>query len=137
MHKDSEQFVKDMDEPKAPKYLLENIMRRIHMEKHISILKRRIAVFSLCFAAVAIVSVPVFRMIEKDFADSGFFEFLSLIFPHFSIVAAYWQSYLFALFESLPVMSVVAFLACILVLLGSLKLIVRDTRIIRASRSMA
>ena len=137
MHKEDNQFFADSSEQEAPTCLLENIMRRIRVEKYVLKLKRRVVIFSICFAGMAVAYVPVFRIIEKNFVDSGFWEFLSLIFLHFSIIAMYWQSYLFALLESLPVMSMVAFLAYVLIFLVSLKAILRDTRMIRASRGMA
>ncbi|MDO8582162.1 MAG: hypothetical protein Q7S16_04800, partial [bacterium] len=74
--------------------------------------------------------LPVFNMMRADMVQSGFAEFFSLLFSDIGMVAAYWQNFAFTLLESLPAVSIAAFLATVLVFLGSLRIITRDMKYI-------
>jgi len=105
-------------------------MDRIHREKQLLTVRRRIFIFSFIFIVSIIAIIPVFHGLEKAISDSGFLQFLSLIFSDFKIVMTYWQSFALSLLESLPVLNLALFLVVVLAFLESIKFLVKDIKII-------
>lgn len=119
-------FIGDIPEP--PKDLLNRIMNRIHSEQRLDKIKQRIAIFSVGAAASLAAVFPAFQMLKAELAASGFFTFSSLLFSDFAIVSAYWQNFALSLLEALPVMGLIAILAAVLALLGSLRFLTKDIK---------
>jgi len=115
--------------------LFQKIMSRIGEERRRLAVKRRIFVFSFGLAVSAAAFFPTLNIVKNELAESGFLNFVSLIFSDLGAVLANWQNFLFAILESFPVMSVAAFLATIFVFLQSLKFLNRNAKIIPASVS--
>ena len=113
--------------------LFGKIMQRIREEQHRLILKRRIAIFSIGLVGSAMAFIPTLRMVATGLVESGFSEFVSLLFSDLGTVLSNWQNFLFALMESFPVISIAAFLTTIFVFLQSLKFLARDTKFVLAS----
>ncbi len=112
-----------------PGNLLEKIMKRIHHEERV-LIWRKVILFSATLAASVIGFIPAFRMVSADFAQSGFFNFFSLIFSDFSSVAVYWRSFTLMLLETLPAISLAVFLAVVLTLLQSARSLTRNVKTI-------
>jgi hypothetical protein len=117
----------EMAEP-SPE-LFTKIISRIHSEKKILNLKRRLIIFSLGLIISAVALVPAFNIVRADFNESGFSQFFSLLFSDFGAVLTYWQSFTLTLLESLPVMSIAVFLFIIFIFFESLKFLARDMKI--------
>lgn len=109
-------------------------MNRIHREQRILVIKRRIAVFSIVLIGSIIAFFPVFNMLKSAFVESGFMQFLSLLFSDFEVVLSYWQSFALSLLESLPVLSLMAFLAVVLGFLESAKYLTKDIKYVYGYR---
>jgi len=118
-------------EPK--KDLLARIMGRIHSEKRLRSIKQRLVIFGFLLLGSIVALVPVFRQAQAEFAQSGFLEYLSLIFSDAGVIASNWQSYLFALLESLPIISLAWLLLVVIAFLESLRYFIRNTKIILPS----
>lgn len=112
-----------------PKGLLEKIMKRIHREERLLVL-RRIIIFSAMLIGSVAAFVPSFKTLSADLSQSGFLRFFSLIFSDFSSIRMYWQSFTMILLETLPVVSVVIFLAVLLAFLESIKHLTKDVKTI-------
>jgi hypothetical protein len=112
-----------------PAYLYEKIMKRIHKEERLLVL-RRVILFSITLTGSVVAFFPSFNMLISDFNQSGFLHFLSLTFSDFSIVATYWKSFTIILLESLPALSLALFLAVLLTFLQSIKSLARDVKTI-------
>ena len=110
-----------------PTGLFEKIIKRIHKEERILIL-RRVIIFSTTLIISLIGLFPSFNLLLSDFNNSGFLKFLSLLFSDFSVVATYWQSFTMILLETLPAVSLALFLTVILTLLQSVKSLTRDVK---------
>ena len=104
-------------------------MKRIHREERV-LVWRKVVLFSATLIASVIGLIPAFKMVSADFAQSGFFNFLSLIFSDFSAVAAYWRSFSLMLMETLPAISVAIFLAVLLTFLQSVRSLTKNVKII-------
>ncbi|MGA2418332.1 MAG: hypothetical protein ABSF55_03785 [Candidatus Staskawiczbacteria bacterium] len=107
--------------------LFEKIIKRIHKEERLLVL-RRIIIFSTTLIISVIGFFPALNMLVSDFNQSGFLHFLSLMFSDFSIVTIYWQSFAMTLLETLPAISLALFLAVLLTFLQSVKSLTRDVK---------
>jgi ABC-type multidrug transport system fused ATPase/permease subunit len=116
--------------------LLERILKRIHKEERLLVLRRTI-IFSIMLAGSLLAIVPTFKILLSDFSQSGFINFFSLIFSDFSSVATYWQTFVMILLETLPVVSLALFLAVLLIFLQSIKSLTKNIKIIKSHYSLA
>ncbi|MDD5146604.1 MAG: hypothetical protein PHN39_02590 [Candidatus Pacebacteria bacterium] len=128
-----EKLFSSVEPPKIPEGLFGKIMSRIQQEKRYRRLRRRIIIFSFGLIASAGAIIPVFKMAQAGFAESGFWQFFSLLFSDFEVVTAYWQSFALSLLETLPVMSLIMLSAATLVFFGILRFLTRDIKSIFAS----
>ncbi|MCX6723991.1 MAG: hypothetical protein NT155_02315 [Candidatus Staskawiczbacteria bacterium] len=116
--------------------LLEKILKRIHREERILVI-RRVIIFSILLIGSLLGFIPSLRMLVSDFNQSGFSSFFSLVFSDFSLVSAYWKNFMIILLETLPAASLALFLAVLLIILESIKLIAKDVKIIKSHHLMA
>ncbi|HRY63002.1 MAG TPA: hypothetical protein P5267_00110 [Patescibacteria group bacterium] len=110
--------------------LLSVVMTRLEAEERRAIARSRRRLFfaSLFLLASLGALIPVFRVAYTDLAASGFFQYLSLLFSDFSIIASSWQSYAFSLLETLPVLSLTLCFGVIFIFLAALRFLARDFR---------
>jgi len=105
--------------------LFPKIMNRIQKEQRITARRHLI----LCFVMLAgsmLAILPLYQVLRQAMVDSGFVDFLMLIFSDTEIVMAYRQNFILSVLEALPIMSLAAFLATVLIFLESLRLLLRD-----------
>jgi hypothetical protein len=74
---------------------------------------------------------PVFMNVVERFSQSGFFQYLSLIFTDGEIVLSNWKIFVSSLLESAPFYEVTILLVAIFVLLESLKFAFRNFKMIQ------
>lgn len=132
MRKDYEKLFAHLESPEPPKKLLDRIMSRIHQKRTIWTFWR-LAFFAVALFSSVAALVPFFRLAQTSLVESGFTEIFSLIFVDVGTVITYWNSFLIALLESLPVISIVLFLAVVFVFLKSLQYAARDIKIVLMS----
>lgn len=121
MRKDYKELFTHLEPPEPPAGLFNKIMARIREEKLLLSIKKRLILFSAVILASVGILIPVVGAFQAEFSQSGFSQFLSLMFSDLGAVTANWQDFGLALLESLPATSLIAFLATLLVLLWSLK----------------
>ena len=112
-----------------PTGLLEKILKRIHKEERLLLL-RKIIIFSVTLIGSFLAILPAFKMLFSDLGRSGFTNFFSLIFSDFSTVSTYWQSFSMVLLETLPVASLALFLFILLIFLQSAKSLTKNIKTI-------
>ena len=127
MDKDYEKLFSQFQTPEPPAGLFDKIMKRIHRKQRLLIFKR-LALFSIGVIGSGAAFVPVFQMVQSGLNESGFIKFFLLLFSDLELVMANWQNFGLALLESLPVMSIVAFLALIFVFVESLKFLTQNVK---------
>ena len=103
-----------------PAGLLEKILKRIHKEERLLVL-RRIFLFSIMLTASLFGFFPALNLLISDLSQSGFLQFLSLTFSDFSTITMYWRSFTMTLLQTLPAISLALFLAVLLTFLQSIK----------------
>jgi len=114
-----------------PAGLLETILKRIHREERLLVL-RRVILFSILLTGSVAGIFPAFSMLLSDFNQSGFLKFFSLMFSDFPAVATYWQSFTMVLLQALPILSLAVFLTILLTFLQSIKSLTKDIKIIKS-----
>ena len=129
MREDYQQIFSKLSPPEPSGDLLAKIIARIGEERKAARIKWRLVLFSAVTVCSAVAFVPLFQMLRTGFIESGFLQFFSLLFSDFEIVAAYWQNFSLSLLETLPVFSLMVFLAVVLVFLESLKLLIKNLKI--------
>lgn len=107
--------------------LLAIIMERIHKKEYIAAIRRVILFFAVALCSAA-GFFPAFNMLSASAANSGFYDFLFLIFSDYSAVISYWQSFTMIILQTLPTISLAIFLAIILLFLQSIKFIAKDIK---------
>ena len=75
------------------------------------------------YSATAVISladfVPAVMDLGKDFAQSGFSEYLSLAFSDSGAILKYWREFMMALAGALPAVSVALCLTLLFIFIGS------------------
>ncbi len=113
-----------------PEELFGKIMHRISKEQRLLRAKRRIIIFSIGLFGSLLAFIPTFHMLRTGIIESGFIEFFSLLFSDSWVVMTYWQNFILTLLESIPSLSIAAFLTTVFVFLGSLKYLMRNIKMI-------
>jgi len=83
-------------------------------------------VFALAGFASLIGLVPAIKILSSDLAQSGFYEYFSLIFSDSGLMLSYWKEFIFSLAESLPTMSIIFTLSSVFVFFLSLRYIMKQ-----------
>jgi len=117
------------DQADLPADLLAKIIYKIKKKQRFLALRNAAMVFLLGIVGSGAVFVPTLQALRTALAESGFFEFLSLLFSDSSVIMANWYNFSLALLESLPVTSVAGFFVIILVFLWSLKFMAQYIKI--------
>ena len=115
--------------------LLRKVMCRIEREEKALVI-RRIVLFSFTLIISIFGFLPAFQALSANLSNSGFIHFFSLMFSDFSTVSLYWRNFIMILLETLPAISITAFLIVLLVFLQSLRLLLRNIKIIRQSNRL-
>lgn len=101
--------------------LYEKVIVRIEAEKQRQIARKRLSLVLMVLLSLSIAAIPVWNAFWISFAQSGFGQYLSLMFSDSRVVMNHWQDFGLSLLESLPVMSVAGFFAILLAFLLTLK----------------
>lgn len=122
-HLSSEKLI-DFDLVEPSDRLFDKVIGRIQQfqrDKRVKAVKRRIFVFSALSLISLIAFVPAFSTMKLNMTESGFLNFISLLFSDFKVVMSYWQNFTMSLLESLPVVNLVLVFFLVFSFLWSLK----------------
>lgn len=82
--------------------------------------------FGILALSAIIAFIPSWRELQTELIQSGFTQFISLLFTDFGSVAAYWKEFSFSLLESLPTLGLAAVFASAFAFLFSLRFLFTD-----------
>jgi hypothetical protein len=128
MRPDYEKLISKLTLPQPPAELQSKIMSRIGALSKLKVLKWKITIFATSSAVSAAAAVFAFVIFKNNLAETGFWQFLSLLFSDYQILAAYWQNYLMSLAESMPISSFVLLLMCIFIFCESVRLLANNAK---------
>lgn len=114
-----------VDHREPPGGLLNEVMTQI--EAHDRRAARiRSALSGALFVAALVALVPAWHVLSTELAQSGFIQFVSLLFSDAGVLLAFWQDFVISLAESFPVVGAAAVCGSVFVLLFSVRAFVRD-----------
>jgi hypothetical protein len=88
--------------------------------------KIKLWAFTLLGSTSFVGLVPVFKILLNDLTQSGFYEYVSLVFSDTGLMLSYWKELSFSLAESLPIMSTIFTLSLIFIFFLSIKYVVKQ-----------
>jgi hypothetical protein len=105
--------------------LTERVWHTIVMcDKHITRLK--LWAFALIGFTSLVGLAPALRTLLSDLAQSGFYEYFSLIFSDSELILSYWKELFFSLAESLPTISIILTLSLLFICFLSLRYLMKQ-----------
>ncbi len=108
------------------KELFNKVMAKVHQEEHLNLLKKRVAFFSFLALCGIVAFVPAFGALQTAFSQSGFAQFVSLIFIDPAMTIAHWNEFLLSILESFPTISIAEVFAALFLFLGSMRMLALD-----------
>jgi hypothetical protein len=128
MSQDTDKIIKQLPVFEPPAGLFDKVLLRLERERKLAVAKRRLIVFSGCLVISISASLPIWRLVFSELAQSGLGQYLTLLVYDFQTVAAYWQDYSLSLLEALPAASLAVGLGLLLLALASLRAVVHNIR---------
>jgi hypothetical protein len=116
-----------MDRPRESDALRNSIVRSIQREE---VRRARVSTL-LALTAVGASVLGIAFSIQyavHSLVQSGFLEYMSLIFSDADILAAYWQGFAFSLLETIPLFAITLGLAALAAFLASLRVLATNMR---------
>jgi hypothetical protein len=111
-----------------PVGLSDAVLERIEVRRRRAA-RMRISLFGIVGLAAVAAFVPAWRELSAELAQSGFTQFLSLLFSDASALFTYWQDFALSLMESFPAAGAAAVSASVLVFLLSVRFFAGDARV--------
>lgn len=133
MLKNYEKLFSYADKPHLPEDLFFKIMNRLHREEKIKIYKK-LFIYSLGTGLSFAGLFFSFQESRSALYESGFFQFLSLLFSDFSIIQSYWKNFAVSLMEALPAMSLAVFLSAFLLFINLFKSLIINIKIAQRAK---
>ena len=127
MYQSYQKLFSKISQLEPPADLAEKILHYLGKERR-SAVRRRLVLLTCLMLISAAALLPTGQMARTELSQSGFWQFLSLIFSDFKLIQNFWQSFLLSLLETLPALSLALFLAALLVFLESLKFFAHDLK---------
>jgi len=130
MNNESRQLDKVLQSAPVPAGLFDLVCRRVALAK-----LARARVRSVVFAVAGVLSVvglvTAFSSVSAGFVQSGFSQYLSLLFSDAGALSSFWLDFLQSLAESLPILPLGILLGSFWVLLESIKYLFEDVPVLR------
>ena len=94
----------------APEDLVKNIVLRVGREAQNG---ARLKAFGLGLVSVSsiLIAIPIISQIIASFTQSGFYNYLSIVFSDSDVAVIYWREILMSLTDSIPVIAITGLLA--------------------------
>lgn len=128
-------LVSDADLPEPPAELHGKIMRRVARIKRRTLFIKTIG-FGMLFVGSAALVAAGYLNLMSAFAQSGFLDFISLLFTDFGAATANFQDFVFSTLESFPVFSASFLVGGMIAVIWSAAHFIDDISEMRAVRNM-
>ncbi|MFA6274000.1 MAG: hypothetical protein WC662_02460 [Candidatus Paceibacterota bacterium] len=90
------------------------------------IIKLKLFIFSFTGICSLVSVALVIKTLVANFAQSGFYEYLSIAFSSGSNLFSYWKELIYSLAESLPILNIILSFSVIFIFILSLKYILKQ-----------
>lgn len=125
MNDDYRKLFNKLEQFEPSEKLFNDTLARIDFEK------RRSVGFRLMFLGVATtaslaVMILSFQYVAREFYQSGFYQYFSLIFSDGAVIMTSWKEFVLSLAETAPIMKIIIFLSAVFAFLVSSKLAIKN-----------
>lgn len=127
MYNNYEKIFQKLGQIEVPEGLGGKIMAKIEAQK-IRSAKTRFVFLAITAVASVFAAVPALQYAAREFYQSGFYQYFSLLFSDGGAVMASWKEFALSLAESLPLLGATVFLSIVFILLGSIRLAVKNMK---------
>ena len=127
MRQDYEKLFSNLQWIEPPRHLLVSILAQIRRERIVRARWRFALHVSLLIGSIVIL-ISGSRYFLAEFRQSGFYQYLALLFLDGGFVIKFWHDFALSLVESLPLASGAVVLSGIFIFLISLKGMARDIK---------
>lgn len=117
-----------------PADLGQKIIDRLKLEEAKN-LRRRLIIDCFLFIVSAIILLLLLRLLALTFTKSAIGIFLNLLFTDAAIFFKYWQNFILAILEALPVIEIIVFLGVLWLFLKSLQIFIRTIKDYKNSKT--
>lgn len=136
VEKDYQRLFQSLEIPRVPQGLKDSIFLRINREeRRTSIIKLAVFVPLALLSGVAVVAS--FQYLMNQTAQSGFSEYIAILFSDGGTLLSYWKEFLLSVAERAPIIGTALFLGAILTLMGSIKSVLRNAHTVLHSSQLA
>ncbi len=125
-----EKLFRKLDQFEPSEKLHTHIMTRINLEQKRSARMRLIFLGTMAIASFAAM-ISSFQYAMREFYQSGFYEYLSLLLSDSGYILASWKEFSISLVESMPLVEITISLATTFAFLVSIKLAIKNIGINR------
>lgn len=132
MKKDFEKFFKEGKLLEPPSDLFDHIIMAIKRERELQRAKRLLFGFLFLFI-ISIGIMPLsLKMLMNQMRNSGILYFISTAISDFETFVIFWQDFIFAIIESLPIVEITFFIANLLIFLFTIRFFLIRKRLLLA-----
>lgn len=126
--KNYKELFASLESPHPAPDFLSRVMKKIEQKERLALKRKLIfhSVFSVLSMAGLVLS---WQWLQNNLASTGFWHFFSLLFSDGQVMLAYWQSFVLALIETLPVTALLLLSAAALVCLTFFKHLIKDLKL--------
>ena len=125
MRKDFETLFSHLEPVDPPAGLFDRIVSAIQREQELQ-RKRRLSLAVISLLVFSFGAAPFsWIFLDGQLASSGFLYFLQVGFSDFTVLSSVWSDFSLALIESLPILAVLVFLVNALLVVFTLRLVIR------------
>lgn len=136
VEKDYQKLFQGLEIPSVPLGLRDSVLARIDREMRYASSLRLALLVPFVFIASA-VAVTSFQYLSRETAQSGFSEYLSILFSDGSSILLYWREFLISIAETTPILGMALFLGAVIALAGSLKATFKNIQVLFPSVRLA
>ncbi len=135
MRQDLEKLFTHLQSPEPSSGLENKINNRINAEIKLAAIKRRLVLFGFCAVGSGIAVFYACYSFGNLAAESGLWQYLSLLFSDYEVIFAIWQNYILSLAQALPLTGLIFMLASFFAFCESIKLLSKDLNKIKLALS--
>ncbi len=121
---ENKHFIPDSVPTKPPKRLFWVVIERLRLEKKLKIFKEKFSIFlTVLIISIILVAAAIF-IFNSELAESESASLFSLLFSDTIIVLSYYKYFVFAILESMPIVSIIISLTALVLVMISLRFVV-------------
>jgi hypothetical protein len=132
MEKDNKKFLNRFQNLEPPPELFDRIILAIKKEQELQRIRK--LQFGFLFLSIFSISIMPFswKMLINQMINSGIFYFVSTAVSNLAIFLNFWQDFIFAILESLPIVEIIFFAINLIIFLFTIHLFLSRKRLLLA-----